>query len=126
MSAAGPERYARVVVDSRLPQLDRLFEYRVPPGMAELEPGVRVRVPLRNERAASGYVVEVAQSRDWEGEVADVERVISPVPVLQPEVWSLARAVADRAAGIAADVLRVAIPGRQARVEKAWLARDRG
>ncbi|QUW19199.1 primosomal protein N' [Agrococcus sp. Marseille-Q4369] len=116
--------FARVVVDSRLPQLDRLFEYRVPPGLAGVAPGVRVRVPLRNEREASGYVVEVTDARDWEGEVADVAHVVSTVPVLQPEVWALARAVADRAAGGAADVLRVAIPGRQARVEKAWLARD--
>lgn len=121
-TADAPVRYARVVVDSRLPQLDRLFEYRVPPGLEGVAPGVRVRVPLRGDRQATGYVVEVADERDWEGEVADVEKVLSTVPVLQPEVWALARAVADRAAGGAADVLRVAIPGRQARVEKAWLA----
>src|SRR5690606_2665726 len=36
--------------------------------------------------------------------------------------WRLARAVADRAAGSAIDVLRLAIPKRQVRVEKAWLA----
>ena len=117
-------RFARIAVDSRLPQLDRLFEYRVPPGMEGLTAGVRVRVPLRGDRIADGYVVDVTDASEWEGEPADVERVVSPVPVLQPEVWALARAVADRAAGGAADVLRVAIPGRQARVEKAWLARD--
>ncbi|SFS18596.1 replication restart DNA helicase PriA [Agrococcus baldri] len=121
----GEPGYARVVVDSRLPQLDRLFEYRVPPGMTGVEPGVRVRVPLRGDRMTAGWVVETADARAWEGEVADVEKVVSPVPVLQPEVWALARAVADRAAGGAADVLRVAIPGRQARVEKQWLARER-
>lgn len=121
--AAEAARFARVVVDSRLPQLDRLFEYRVPPGL-DVAPGVRVRVPLRGDRMTSGYVVEVADARAWDGEVADVEKVLSPVPVLQPEVWALARAVADRAAGGAADVLRVAIPGRQARVEKAWLAAE--
>lgn len=121
---AAPARYARVVVDSRLPQLDRLFEYRVPPGLEGVAPGVRVRVPLRGDRQATGYVVELADARAWEGEVADVDTVLSPVPVLQPEVWALARAVADRAAGGAADVLRVAIPGRQARVEKAWLAAE--
>ncbi len=127
--AAEPVRFARVVVDSRLPQLDRLFEYRVPPSLAGerggVVPGVRVRVPLRGDRQATGWVVEVADAREWDGEVADVEQVVSPVPVLQPEVWALARAVADRAAGGAADVLRVAIPGRQARVEKQWLAQER-
>ena len=77
-------RYAHVVVDSRLPQLDRLFEYRVPPGLTGVEPGVRVRVPLRGDRLASGWVVETTDARVWEGEVADVEQVVSPVPVLQP------------------------------------------
>jgi primosomal protein N' (replication factor Y) len=47
--------------------------------------------------------------------------VVSPVEVLRPEVWRLARAVADRAAGSAIDVLRLAIPKRQVRVEKSWL-----
>lgn len=117
-------RYARVVVDSRLPQLDRLFEYRVPPGLDGVAAGVRVRVPLRGDRMTTGWVVETTDAPGWEGEVADVEQVVSPVPVLQPEVWALARAVADRAAGSAADVLRVAIPGRQARVEQQWLARE--
>lgn len=118
-------RYARVVVDSRLPQLDRLFEYRVPPGMTGVEPGVRVRVPLRGDRMTTGWVVETTAERAWEGEVADVEKVISAVPVLQPEVWALALAVAERAAGGVADVLRVAIPGRQARIEKQWLGAER-
>jgi len=123
---------ARVVLDSPLPQLDRLFDYRVP---AELEddcaPGVRVRVPLRSgARMADGYVVEVldeaanAAAHDFPGELSALEAVVSPVPVLAPEVWQLARAVADRAAGVASDVLRLAVPTRQVRPEKAWLARD--
>ncbi|MGW8432598.1 primosomal protein N' family DNA-binding protein [Curtobacterium citreum] len=123
---------ARVVLDSPLPQLDRLFDYRVP---AELEddcvPGVRVKVPLRTgARMSDAWVVEVvaADAADAEttfaGELSPVEQVVSPVPVLAPEIWSLARAVADRAAGVASDVLRLAVPPRQVRAEKAWLARD--
>lgn len=119
---------ARVVLDSPLPQLDRLFDYRVP---AELEddcvPGVRVKVPLRTgARMSDAYVVEVVSEGDWPGELSQVEQVVSPVPVLAPEVWTLARAVADRAAGVASDVLRLAVPPRQVRAEKAWLARDPG
>ncbi|PZF59803.1 primosomal protein N' [Curtobacterium sp. MCSS17_008] len=119
---------ARVVLDSPLPQLDRLFDYRVP---AELEddcvPGVRVKVPLRTgARMSDAYVVELVSEGDWPGELSPVEQVVSPVPVLAPEIWSLARAVADRAAGVASDVLRLAVPPRQVRAEKAWLARDTG
>uniref|UniRef100_A0A942YAC6 Primosomal protein N' 3' DNA-binding domain-containing protein n=1 Tax=Neobacillus citreus TaxID=2833578 RepID=A0A942YAC6_9BACI len=123
---------ARVVLDSPLPQLDRLFDYRVP---AELEddcvPGVRVKVPLRTgARMADAYVVEVvrdgpgADAESFPGELSPVEEIVSPVPVLAPEIWTLARAVADRAAGVASDVLRLAVPTRQVRAEKAWLARD--
>ncbi|NII39660.1 primosomal protein N' (replication factor Y) [Curtobacterium flaccumfaciens] len=125
---------ARVVLDSPLPQLDRLFDYRVP---AEIEddcvPGVRVRVPLRSgARMTDAYVVEIvaddalSPENDFPGELSAVEELVSPVPVLAPEVWQLARAVADRAAGVASDVLRLAVPTRQVRPEKAWLARDRG
>lgn len=123
---------ARVVLDSPLPQLDRLFDYRVP---AEFEddcvPGVRVKVPLRSgARMTDAYVVEVvpddalSPEHDFPGELSVVEELVSPVPVLAPEVWRLARAVADRAAGVASDVLRLAVPTRQVRPEKAWLARD--
>lgn len=124
MAAAG--RVARVVLDSPLPQLDRLFDYRVP---AEFEddcvPGVRVKVPLRTgARMSDAYVVEVLEEGGYPGELSAIETLVSPVPVLAPEIWKLARAVSDRAAGVASDVLRLAVPTRQVRAEKAWLARD--
>ena len=115
---------ARVLVDSPLPQLDRLLDYRIPEGMDGVVPGVRVSVPLRAaSRIAEGFVVELASQQDFPGPLSDIVALVSPVPVLQPEVWALARAVADRAAGSASDVLRLAIPPRQVRVEKSWLAR---
>lgn len=116
---------ARVLVDSALPQLDRLLDYRVPEGMAGVEPGVRVSVPLRSaSRLAQAFVIERAEQQDYPGPLSDIESVISPIPVLRPEVWRLVRAVADRAAGSANDLLRLAVPPRQVRVEKAWLARE--
>ena len=107
---------ARVLVDAALPQLDRLLDYRVPPGMADVAPGVRVTVPLRSaSRMTQGFVVDLGEQQDYPGPLSDVEAVVSPIPVLRPEVWRLARAVADRAAGSAIDVLRLAIPPRQVR-----------
>jgi primosomal protein N' (replication factor Y) len=118
---------ARVMVDSPVPQLDRLFDYRVPEELrGDIRLGVRVRVPLRSAgRVADGYVVELVGQGDYTGVLSDVEALVSAVPVLAPEVAILARKAADRAAGSAIDVVRVAVPGRQARVEKAWLATDR-
>ena len=124
MTGAAADAVARVVVDSPLPQLDRLFDYRVPAALADaVAPGVRVRVPVRAQRRIlDGFVVEVTATSSFEGALADLEEVVSPVSVLAPEVWALARRVADRAAGAASDVLRLAIPKRQVRVERAHAA----
>jgi primosomal protein N' (replication factor Y) (superfamily II helicase) len=114
---------ARVWVDSPLPQLDRLFDYRVPAELAaDIRVGNRVRVPWRSAgRFVDAYVIELVDSVEFTGVLSTVEAIISAVPVLSPEVASLARKAADRAAGSAIDIVRVAVPGRQARVEKAWL-----
>ncbi|MEO8263362.1 MAG: primosomal protein N', partial [Pseudolysinimonas sp.] len=117
---------ARVLVDAALPQLDRLLDYRVPEHLGDVQAGMRVSVPLRSaKRLAQAYVVERAEQQEYPGPLSDIDAVISPIPVLRPEVWRLARAVADRAAGSVNDVLRLAIPPRQVRVEKAWLAGER-
>lgn len=114
---------ARVVLDTPLPQLDRLLDYRIPEGMDGVVPGVRVTAPLRSaNRMTQGFVVELSDQQEHPGPLSDLDTVVSAAEVLRPEVWRLARAVADRAAGSAIDVLRLAIPKRQVRVEKSWLA----
>lgn len=125
--AAARRTVARVMIDSPLPQLDRLFDYGIPEALvADAVPGVRVRVPLRSAgRIADGYIVELGEAGDYTGALSDLDSVVSPIPVLAPEVWALARRAADRAAGNASDIVRLAVPGRQVRVEKAYLARDR-
>lgn len=113
-------RVARVVLDSRLPQLSRLFDYLIPPEL-DVREGVRVRVPLRSaKRLAEGFVVECSNESEHSGNLAAIAELVSPVPVLPPQLWSLASAVAARSAGNAADVLRLAIPKRYVKTEKAW------
>ena len=116
---------ARVLIDSPLPQLDRLFDYGIPDSLVDAaQPGVRVRVPLRSAgRIADGYIVELAPPGDYAGALSMLDDVVSTVPVLTPEVWTLARRASERAAGNASDVVRLAIPKRAVRVEKAFLAR---
>jgi primosomal protein N' (replication factor Y) len=115
---------ARVLLDSPLPQLDRLFDYRIPDELRDAAvPGVRVKVPLRSAgRVADGLLVEVVEHGDYTGVLSDLDSVVSPIRVLSPEVWALARRAADRAAGSASDIVRLAVPNRQVRVEKAYLA----
>lgn len=111
---------ARVVLESRLPQLDRLFDYAIPPSL-EIAPGMRVKVPLRSgNRTATGFVVAVVDKSDHQGALATITERVSDVCVMPAELWHLARAVADRQAGTAADVLRLAIPQRYVRQEKLW------
>jgi primosomal protein N' (replication factor Y) len=109
---------ARVAVDISLAHLDRPFDYLVPASMDEAAgPGVRVRVRFAGQ-LVDGYLLERVQASEHQGKLARLERVISPEPVLTPEIFGLARAVADRYAGTLADVLRLAIPPRHATAER--------
>ncbi|MBN9225482.1 MAG: preprotein translocase subunit SecA [Microbacterium sp. SCN 70-27] len=118
---------ARVLIDSPLPQLDRLFDYAVPDALESAAvAGVRVKVPLRTAgRVVEGYLVEVVDARDaaqTTKPLSELDAVVSPVAVLTPQLYALARKCADRAAGSASDILRLAIPKRMVRAEKTWLA----
>ncbi|MGW7521269.1 primosomal protein N' [Streptomyces sp. NPDC054796] len=119
---------ARVLVDKGLVHLDRYFDYAVPAALdAEAQPGVRVRVRFgagekegRREggRLINGFIVERCEESDFPGALAPIAQVLSPEPVLSPELLRLCRAVADRYAGSLADVLQLAVPPRMARAEK--------
>lgn len=112
---------ARVLVDVPLAHLDRPFDYAVPDAMAaEAVPGARVRVRFAG-RLVGGFVLERTEASEH-GRLQPLQRVVSPVPVLTPEVANLARAVADRYAGTLSDVLRTAVPPRHARAETQVLA----
>ncbi|MFI8594268.1 primosomal protein N' [Microbacterium sp. NPDC078428] len=121
----GGRAVARVLLDSPLPQLDRLFDYAIPDAMdEEIVPGIRVKVPLRTAgRIVDAYVVERGEAVDPDRPLSEIDAVVSSVRVLPPSLYTLARRVADRAAGSASDILRLVIPKRQVRVEKAWVAR---
>ena len=109
---------ARVAVDISLAHLDRPFDYLVPARLdTEAVPGCRVRVRFAGQ-LVDGYLLERAETSEHQGRLARLERVISPEPVLTPEIFDLARAVADRYAGTLADVLRLAIPPRHATAER--------
>ncbi len=113
-----PERpIARVLVDLPLAHLDRPFDYAVPAPMHEQAvPGCRVKVRFSG-RDVDGFLIERADETDHVGRLAPLRRIVSSEPVLAPEVRAVARLVADRYAGTLADVLRLAVPPRHARVE---------
>jgi len=108
---------ASVALDVPLAHLDRPFDYLVPPEMSPAaRVGVRVRVRFAG-KAVGGYVVARSGVSAHTGRLTPLGAVVSAEPVLTPEVLRLARHVADRCAGTLADVLRLAVPPRHARVE---------
>ncbi|GAA4230363.1 primosomal protein N' [Actinomadura meridiana] len=108
---------ARVAVDMSLPHLDRPFDYQVPAELSDgVVPGCRVRVRFAGQ-LVDGFVLERVAESDHAGKLLFLERVTSSERVLTPEVAALVREVADRYAGTFADVLRLAVPPRHARVE---------
>lgn len=108
---------ARVVVDTPLAHLDRPFEYAVPlADAARARPGVRVRVRLAG-RDHDGFVLERSAQADHPGALSPLRRVVSDEVVLTPHLATVCRAVADHYGGSLADVLRLAVPPRHARVE---------
>ena len=108
---------ARVAVDVPLAHLDRPFDYLVPEPLAvDAQPGARVRVRFAGQ-LVNGFVLDRVADTEHTGRLDRLQRVVSAEPALSPEVARLARLVADRYAGTLADVLRLAVPPRHARVE---------
>ncbi|KSW18496.1 primosomal protein N' [Cellulomonas sp. B6] len=108
---------ARVCVDLAPPHLDRPFEYLVPANLdAAARPGVRVKVRFAGQDV-DGWLLERVEQAEHDGRLLPLRRVVSQEAVVSPAVARLARAVADRWAGTLADVLRLAVPPRHARVE---------
>ena len=100
-----------------LAHLDRPFDYQVSEEMSQdARPGVRVRVRFAG-RLVDGWLLDRLERSEHEGKLGWLERVVSPEPVLSPELAALCRSVADRYAGTFADVVRLAVPPRHARVE---------
>lgn len=115
---------ARLCVDVAPVHLDRLFDYTVPEALsADAQPGVRVKVRF-GAQDVDGYVMERTATTAHTGNLVAIRKVVSPQPVLTPEVADLARRVADYYAGSLSDVLRLAVPPRLARVEKEPTARE--
>ena len=118
MEPAEVDPVARVLVDIALAHLDRPFDYAVPTAMAETAvPGARVKVRFAGQDV-DGYVVERASHTDHTGALQPLRRVVSPEPVLAPEIVDLSEALARRYAGARSDVLRLAVPPRHAATEK--------
>lgn len=113
------EPVARVLIDSGVAHLDRTFDYLVP---AELDAAavVGARVVVRfGGQETHGWIWERAATTTRPGRLVPLRRVVSDLPVLTAATMTLIEAVAQRSAGVRADVVRLAVPARHARAEEA-------
>ncbi len=116
--AAAFEPIARVLPMLSVPHLDREFDYLVSEEQSDdAQPGVRVRLRFHG-RLVDGFILERRTDTDHVGKLAWLDRVVSAEAVLTPEIRRLVDAVAARYAGTRADVLRLAVPPRHAKVER--------
>ncbi|GAA1411385.1 putative primosomal protein N' [Glutamicibacter uratoxydans] len=112
------KRVARVLIDSSVPHLDRLFDYEVPASMMDdAAVGVRVKVPFGAQQLA-GFIIELLDDYLPSRKLRPLGKVVSSQVVLHPPVYRAAELVAARYAGTIWDVVRLAVPTRAAKVEK--------
>jgi primosomal protein N' (replication factor Y) len=84
-------KYARVLVDD---SAGKAFDYELPPAVASvLQPGARVRVPVRT-RTALATVIELLDETDVPG-VKPIASVVSAEPILSPLLLRLGKWMAD-------------------------------
>lgn len=101
--------YAEIIVDIASEQVDRVFTYRVPEGMA-LQPGMRVRIPF-GPREKEGFVIRLKEQADYEE--SRIKEVISPLedyPALLPPLMDLAREIKDKAHCPLCEAIRLMLP----------------
>ncbi|SDN63242.1 replication restart DNA helicase PriA [Actinomyces ruminicola] len=109
---------ARILLETAVPHLDRLFDYLVPPEL-DVAAAVGTRVVVRfGGQDLHGWIWERADTTTHPGRLASIRRVVSDLPVLTPQTMRLVEAVAARTAGVRSDVVRLAVPARHATTER--------
>jgi primosomal protein N' (replication factor Y) len=108
-------RFARVVVESKLLQLDRQFDFLVPAEFSQsLSFGHRVGFFIgRSKTKQTGFVVELLA--ESEHATSPLVEIIGERPVLTKEIYHFAREVANRQCVALGEILSSAIPDHMAR-----------
>ncbi len=105
------EKIAEVAVPR---PVDRTFDYAIPPELADVPAGVRVRVQFGRERVV-GYLLRRKAESDYEGRLQPLQDCLDDDPVLTPAVLSLARWMSARYLCPLGLVLQAILPQRLSR-----------
>ncbi|WP_225744227.1 primosomal protein N' [Marinilactibacillus sp. Marseille-P9653] len=82
---------AEVIVDVPVLQTNRPFHYEIPQAFEQrIEPGMRVVIPFgKGSRLVQGFVTNIFESSDYEGELKELDELMDLAPVLKPELIQL-------------------------------------
>ena len=101
--------YAEVIIDLVSNAVDRPFHYTIPPEMQkDLQPGMRVTVPLGNRRT-QGYVLRLLNETAIDN-LRDIIAITDPDPILTKEQLALAHWLSLRYYCRTIDALHAMIP----------------
>ena len=104
-------RYAQVIVDIAHADVDRVFTYAIPQGMA-LPIGTRVEVPF-GRQVKEGYVLGHADTATLpESKIRDIIRPLEDYPAILPQLVALAKELSQSAHCPLAETLRLMIPAQ--------------
>ena len=104
--------FCQVIVDIASEDVDRVFTYRVPKGMA-LCPGMRVHVPFGRKPRIEGVVVDMADSCDLPPErVKEVADTLEDYPAVMPALLELAKEIKATSFCTLAQALRLMFPAQ--------------
>ena len=101
--------YVQVIVDISHTQVDKLFEYAVPPDM-QVCVGQRVEVPFTT-KTVEGIVLQCEKTPSIDPKkIKTIVRVLEPYPAVSEEQIALARTIKERYQTTFAAALRLMIP----------------
>lgn len=107
---------AKILPFLEVAHLDRLFDYRIP-AHTTVVVGQLVRVRFSG-RLVNGLVYDITDTSDYQGKLAYVERVISPVIMADASMRQLVEKIAHRYIGTRPEVLRLVLPHRHVGAEQ--------
>lgn len=110
-------KIAKLAIQSGLPQLDRLFDYRVPEELVEsVKVGSRVKITFgSSKKVLDGFVVELGSTSEFEGKLSEIQSVVGDRAALQPDVFSLCSRLAERSACSLGELVKIAVPAHMPR-----------
>lgn len=113
-----PQPVAKILLEAPVLHLDKLFDYLIPHELDDAaQPGVRVKVRFGHQELF-GWLIQRSDTIDTVARLNTIRKIVSVLPVLEPQVYELAQTVATQYGSITANVIRAAVPGRVAAVER--------